>query len=196
MATITNLMYRAMYLLGFEPWDSGIPPPELKQLIEGSDARTPGKALDLGCGTGTNAIYMAQHAWQVTAIDFVPRAIASAQAKAQAAKVSPRFIVGDVTRMQELNVGDGYTLAFDLGCLHSLPEQLRDAYIAGVTRATASGADFLIWAFYKPPNFAFSAVVTREEVDKRFGGTWDVLRAWGGEEPDRFPGRWYHLRKR
>ena|SRR6266516_7005994 len=194
--TIANLLYRAMYRFGFKPWDSGVPPPELKDLIEGPAARAPGKALDLGCGTGTNAVYMSQHGWQVTAIDFVPSAIASAKAKAKAANVSPRFIVGDATRLDQLGVGDGYQLAFDLGCMHSIPMERRDAYVAGVTRATVSGADLLLWAFYQRLNFAFNATVTREEVDRRFGGPWDVVRAWGGEEPDRFPGRWYHLRRR
>jgi len=145
--TIANLLYRAMYRFGFKPWDSGVPPPELKDLIEGPAARSPGKALDLGCGTGTNAVYMSQHGWQVTAIDFVPSAIASAKAKAKAANVSPRFIVGDATRLDELGVGDGYQLAFDLGCMHSIPMERRDAYVAGVTRATVSGAALLLWAF-------------------------------------------------
>src|SRR5947208_372149 len=87
---ISNLMFRAMYRFGFKPWDSGIPPPELKELIEGPQARTPGKALDLGCGTGTNTMYMAQHGWDVTGIDFVSTAIAAARKKMQAANVAPR----------------------------------------------------------------------------------------------------------
>src|SRR6266571_8208520 len=104
--TIANLLYRAMYRFGFKPWDSGVPPPELKDLIEGPAARSPGKALDLGCGTGTNAVFMTQHGWEVTAIDFVPRAITKAKGRAAAAKVSPRLILGDVTRLEELGVGD------------------------------------------------------------------------------------------
>src|SRR5919205_4019837 len=107
-----SIFFRAMYRFGFTPWDSGVSPPELKEMIEGPNARTPGKALDLGCGTGTNAIYMTQHGWNVTAIDFVPRAIANAKAKAVNAKVAPNFIVGDVTKLRELGVGGGHTLVF------------------------------------------------------------------------------------
>ncbi len=51
MASLPNLVFRAMYRFGIKPWDSGIPPPELKELIEGPTARPPGRALDLGCGT-------------------------------------------------------------------------------------------------------------------------------------------------
>ena len=193
--TFSNFVFRAMYRFGFKPWDSGVPPPELKDLIEGPNARTPGRALDLGCGTGTNAIYMTQHGWAVVAIDFVPRAIDTARAKAAAARVSPRFIVGDVTRLDELSVGDGYSLCFDLGCLHAIPQERRDAYVEGVTRVSMPGADLLVFGFYARPNRFMSTLLTREEVDHRFGRDWDLVRAWGGERPDRFPGRWYHLRR-
>ena len=191
-----SVVFRALYRFGFTPWDSGVPPPELKELIEGPQARTPGKALDLGCGTGTNAIYMTQHGWDVTAIDFVPRAIASAKAKAAAANVSPRLLVGDVTRLGELGVQDGYTLLFDLGCFHAIPQDRRDAYVAGATKAASSGADFLLWGFYRKPNWETNAMVSREEIEQRFTKDWELLRAWGGEQPDRFPGRWYHLKRR
>src|SRR5947207_14070709 len=120
-----SILFRAMYRFGFTPWDSGVPPPELKDLVEGPNRKTPGKALDLGCGTGTNAIYMTQHGWDVTAIDFVPRAIETARAKAQAANVGPRLIQGDVTKLDELNAGDGYSRLFDPGCVQASPQARR-----------------------------------------------------------------------
>src|SRR2546429_9920332 len=122
---ISNLMFRAMFRFGFKPWDSGIPPPELKELIEGPQARTPGKALDLGCGTGTNTMYMAQHGWDVTGIDFVSTAIAAARKKMQAVNPAPRLLQGDVIRLNELSLGARYALDFDLGCLHSSAELRR-----------------------------------------------------------------------
>jgi SAM-dependent methyltransferase len=136
-----SLVYRAMYRFGFKPWDTGVPPPELKQVVEGPDRRPPGKALDLGCGTGTNAIYMAQHGWDVTGVDFTPRAIGMARAKVARSNVRPRILLGDVTRLDELDVGTGFNLVFDLGCLHSIPESRRDAYARGVTGVTVQGAD-------------------------------------------------------
>jgi ubiquinone/menaquinone biosynthesis C-methylase UbiE len=190
-----SVMFRAMYRLGFKPWDSGVSPPELKELVEGPGSRKPGKALDLGCGTGTNVIYMAQHGWDVIGIDFTPRAITMAKEKAATAHVSPRFIVGDVTRLQTLGIGDGFEFVLDLGCLHSIPDDRRDAYVAGVTAVTVPGADLLIWAFYEKPSFFINAVLTREDVERRFAG-WEIARVWGGEQPNRFPGRWYHLKRR
>ena len=191
-----SFIFRTLYRLGVTPWDSGVPPPELKELIEGPQARTPGKALDLGCGTGTNAIYMTQHGWDVTAIDFVPRAIATAKSKAAAAKVTPRLLVGDVTRLEELGVRDGFTLLFDLGCFHAIPPDRRDAYVAGTTKAATPGAVFLLWGFYRKPNWETNAMVSKEEIEERFTNAWDLVRAWGGEQPDRFPGRWYHLKRK
>ena len=58
---------------------------ELRDLIEGTDAPPPGSALELGCGTGDCSIYLAQHGWQVTAVDFMPKALDKARAKAVAA---------------------------------------------------------------------------------------------------------------
>jgi SAM-dependent methyltransferase len=195
--TLANVMFRAMYRFGFKPWDSGVPPPELEALIEGTDGRPPGKALDLGCGTGTNAVYMAQHGWDVTAIDFVPSALAAARRRAEAARVSPRFVRGDVTRLESLDVGRGYTLAFDLGCLHSIPDDRRDAYAAGLTEATVPGADYLVWGFYaERPTPLMRTHLTRDELQRRFGTAWDTARAWEGERPGRFAGAWYHLKRR
>ena len=191
-----SFVFRAMYRLGFTPWDSGVPPPELKELIEGTQARQPGKVLDLGCGTGTNAIYMTQHGWQVTAIDFVPRAIEAAKRKARAANVQPALMVGDVTKLDQLKIGDGYSLFFDLGCFHAIPQSRRDDYVKGVTKRAIQGADFLLWGFYERPNAFTNAHVTKEEIDQRFTSDWNLERAWGGEQPDRFPGRWYHLKRR
>lgn len=191
-----SIVYRAMYRLGFKPWDTGVPPPELKRLVEGPDARPRGRALDLGCGTGTNAIYLAHHGWEVTAVDFTPRAIAMARAKVEAANVKPRVILGDVTRLEALGVGGGYSLVFDLGCLHSVPESRRDAYARGVTSATVAGADFLVFGFYRNPNRLTRLRLTQEELEERFGKSWQIVRAWGGEEPDGMPARWYHLKRR
>ncbi|HKC18888.1 MAG TPA: methyltransferase domain-containing protein, partial [Candidatus Dormibacteraeota bacterium] len=118
-----SLFFRAAYLFGWKPWDSGVPPPELASFVEKHPA---GKALDLGCGTGTNCIFLAQRGWEATGIDFVPRAIRAAKSKAKAAGVAPRFMVGDVTHLTELGIGERYDLLLDLGCFHSIPEAGRD----------------------------------------------------------------------
>src|SRR5438477_11724098 len=78
------------YWLGMTPWDSGITPPEIVSLVEGGRI-PPGRALDVGCGTGTNVIYLARHGFQTTGIDVSAQAIARARAKVLAAGVNARL---------------------------------------------------------------------------------------------------------
>ena len=95
MNLIRRLSFNLWYLRR-PPWDSGIVPPEVVDFI---CTHPPGRALDLGCGTGTSSLALAKAGWQVTGVDFVPRAIRIARAKAKAAGVSVDFRVGDVTRL-------------------------------------------------------------------------------------------------
>jgi 2-polyprenyl-3-methyl-5-hydroxy-6-metoxy-1,4-benzoquinol methylase len=77
-----SLIYRVMYRIGFTPWDTGEVPRELSALVEGAAALPVGRALDIGCGTGTHAVYLARHGWRVTAIDIVARPLARARSGA------------------------------------------------------------------------------------------------------------------
>src|SRR5512139_2762941 len=79
------------------PWDSGISPPELMEFIRSSQ---PGRALDLGCGTGTNIISLAKNGWQVTGVDFASHAISIARRKAQSEGVTADLRVSDVTSLE------------------------------------------------------------------------------------------------
>ena len=58
-----------------------------------------------------------------------------------------RLLRGDVTRLEELDVGGDYGLVFDLGCYHSIPEARRDAYAAGVTARARAGATMLLFGY-------------------------------------------------
>jgi SAM-dependent methyltransferase len=74
-----------MYRVGFKPWDKEQIPDPVREVVEGPEAPPPGRALDLGCGTGTQSVYLAQHGWDVIGIDFVSRPLAQARGKALAA---------------------------------------------------------------------------------------------------------------
>jgi SAM-dependent methyltransferase len=193
-----SLFFRAAYRFGFKPWDSGVPPPELVAAVEGDGHLAPGKALDLGCGTGTNSIYMQQHGWEATGVDFVPRAVSAARRKAAAAGVSPRFIVGDVTRLGDLDIGAGYSLLLDLGCFHSIPDERRDAYVTGATAAAASGATMLLFGFLRGEggNRLGPRGLLAGEVERRFGGSWEVMPPTAGARIGGLNAVWYRLRKR
>lgn len=181
------------YRSGSPPWDTGVSPPELVALVEGEGSPPPGRALDLGCGTGTNAIYVARHGWDVVAVDLIDRAIAQARAKADAAGVAPRLVCGDVTRLDELDVPGSYDLFFDLGCFCGLPTHRRDAYADGVTRRSEPGALLLMFG-YAPGVFDDEfAGVTASELETRFAG-WDLVDATPGT--NEVPTHWFTLRRR
>ena len=96
-AIFHRLFFTWMYRRGRTPWDTGISPPELVEAVEGVGAMPPGRALDLGCGTGTNCLYMARNGWQAIGVDFAAPAITRAKRKARAMSKLPgavRFIHG------------------------------------------------------------------------------------------------------
>ncbi|MBI2694880.1 class I SAM-dependent methyltransferase [Mycobacterium nebraskense] len=173
-----QLVYRAIYRAGLIIWRRAAPPVELVDLIEGPGALPAGRALDLGCGTGTDTIYLATHGWNVTAVDMVPKALAIGRHNATVAGVAARFVQGDVTRLDELGVGDGYTLILDFGCFHTLPEDRRPAYVTGVSHA-APAATLLLYGFRRPPRTApMHAGMSVEEVKRRFiGAGWELVEA-------------------
>jgi SAM-dependent methyltransferase len=104
-----------------------------------------GDVLDIGCGFGDNAIYLAQHGHPVTGLDISPTALVTAEQRATDAGVEVTFAVADSTRL------DGYTDAFDTvidsGLFHSLDDEGRRRYVAAVHRATRPGATLLLSCF-------------------------------------------------
>ena len=197
MRLIPSVSFRLMYRLGITPWDSGVPPPELIEVIEGARRLSTGRALDLGCGTGTTTLYMASSGWQVTGVDFVPLAIRTARAKAAAAQLPVAFLVGDVTRLHEHPIEPGFDLLFDQGCFHSLPAAAQPAYAFEVARMARSGATYLLYAFGPQSGVRrrrfFPKGVTPDEVRARFS-EFELVEARPGTDP--FGSHWYTLRRR
>ena len=109
---LNRLLFELQYRFSKPPWDSGVTPPEVVALIEGGMI-PPGRALDLGCGTGTNSIYLARHGFSTVGVDYSPRAIATAREKARRAGVAVDWYVADATRLNFLNPPFDFVL--DLG---------------------------------------------------------------------------------
>ena len=172
------MLYEIAYRVGFKPWDTGAPPAELVALVEGPDGVSPGRALDLGCGTGTNVVYLCRHGWDVTGVDLVGRALSVARRRAAEAGVHPRLIRGDATRLDELDVRDPFELLLDLGCYHSLfPVRLRDAYVSSVTAVAAPGATLLLYGFL--PGQREEHGVSADELRQRFR-RWTLVESTPG----------------
>lgn len=139
-------MYRKLFFnliyLKRPIWDTGKSPPELLDFIA---THTPGSALDLGCGTGTNVITLARHGWKVTGVDYSILAINRAERKAKENNVSVNLEVKDVTRLD--NIDDKFDLILDIGCFHSLPASGRQRYITTVDRLLADVGTYLLYTF-------------------------------------------------
>ena len=127
--------------------DRGVPASGLVELVEGRNALPRGRALDLGCGTGTNSIYLSQNGWSTTGVDMVPRALEVARRSAERAGVAPKFVEGDVIRLRELGIDGDFNLLVDVGCFHTLPAGLRARYVASISSVASAGATLFLYAF-------------------------------------------------
>ena len=133
--------YTQRYRQGNVPWDTGVSPPELLAYLK---TRPPGRALDMGCGTGTNAITLARHGWEVYAIDFSAPAIRTARRKARRAGVSAHFYRRSVADTGDLPAP--FDLILDIGCYHGLHPAIQAQYAANLKRLLAPGGTLLMYA--------------------------------------------------
>jgi SAM-dependent methyltransferase len=137
-------VYRVFYRLGMTPWEQPGSPDPLVELVESTP---PGRVLDIGCGTGRDAIFCARHGWDATGIDDVPLALKRARVRAADAGVPVRFARADVIRTLPPEVGAGFDLLIDMGCLHNLTPSDRPAAGAVLTAVAGPGATLLMMAF-------------------------------------------------
>lgn len=107
------------YASGQLPWDTGQPEPLLVKFIA-SGAVVPGPMLEIGAGTGTNSIWMAEHGFDVLGVDVAPLAIERAQAKVEGRALRCRFTVWDFLAAPP-PVGP-FQFVFDRGCFHVFDE--------------------------------------------------------------------------
>ena len=188
---ILRLFFWLAYRRGHTPWDTNVTPPELVRAVEGPDALPPGRALDLGCGTGTNAIYLARHGWEVVGVDFVDKAIRQARKKAAQAGVEVRFYAGDVTRLEKIKGLTGsFDLVLDIGCLHSLTPEGRARYAAGMVNLLRSGGTFLLYAWGPCPGRGGDRGLSPEQVRASFAPHLRATWVQHGQDRKR-PSAWY-----
>lgn len=196
-----RIMYSLMYRLSTPPWDTGITPPEVVAAIEGEHALPAGRALDLGCGTGTNVLYLAQHGREVVGVDFSPVAIRRARKKV---KKTPgaTLVEGDVSQLSNLGIQGPFDFVLDIGCFHGLPATRRQAYVQEVARVCRSGAIFMLWAIAgdvgdRQPSIPGAPAMHEQEIADRFGQDFTLERVEHGKfGTGRWMANWYTLRRR
>jgi 2-polyprenyl-3-methyl-5-hydroxy-6-metoxy-1,4-benzoquinol methylase len=125
------------------PWDSGEHSRELGRVIDEGPIK-PCRALEIGCGTGTNAVFLAQRGFTVTAVDLSPLAVEQARAKAKQAGVNVDFRVADI--LGAVNLGPPFDFVFDRGVYHHVRTLDLWGFLTALSRLTKSGGHYLTLA--------------------------------------------------
>ena len=194
---LSGIWWNLFYLFGKPRWDTGITPPELVELIESGEVGA-GRALDIGCGTGTNAIYLARHGFEVVGTDVAWLAIRKARRKARGAGVSATFRVGEAVKLgtpAERPLGGLFDLAVDIGCFHAIPSQQRSAYGSMLRRVLRDGGCYLLYAWGPRRLLGRDVGLSPQETETLSAG--DFERCWvrAGEEAGS-SSYWYLFRRR
>lgn len=187
---IRRLFFELRYLRESVPWDTGISPPELMEFIE---QNPPGRALDLGCGTGTNVITLAQRGWSAVGVDFSFLAIRKARRKASSFNGDMRFVHGDVVELQDIK--GPFDLALDIGCFHSLNLNEKDRYIANVYQRLRPAGTFLLYSWIAASSEPSETLLSESELTERFRPHFHLERVEHGRDRERFSG-WFTFKCR
>ena len=190
-------MFSKAYAKGEKPWDSGEVSAELKRVLDAG--LLPGKTLlEIGCGTGTNAIELARRGYDVTAVDFVAQAVDAAREKIKAANVAVKLSVADALKD---DLGGPYDVLFDRGVYHSLRQLDLKKFQQVLERVTRKGSRWLTLAGnakeqtqYGPPR------VHEHEFRAELGTLFDFLDVrefrFGTDKEDFRPLGWAILMQR
>ncbi len=161
-------------------------PPEVISFIAD---HPPGRALDLGCGTGTNSITLAKQGWEATGIDFAPKAIRTARRKAKRAGVEAHFLTQDVTQLD--NLRQPFDLILDIGCFHSLDAQGQIDYRENLDRLLKPGGSFLLYVFFRNENGSSSAGIIEGDLVK-FSNQFELISRQDGNDRQVRRSSWLH----
>lgn len=200
--------YRLAYTIGFHPWEELAEHPpfagKLLELVAREEVgREPpyGPALDLGTGSGVWGVQLARRGWRVTGVDIVEKALHRARERVDAAGVEMRLVQGDVTALQQANVGAGFRLVLDTGTFHGLGPAERQAMAREVSAVSADDATVLLDCFAPRRRGPLPRGASHADVEGAFRG-WTVTDVeLADSEPDalarlfKFDERFYRLRR-
>jgi len=151
---------------GTPPWDIGHPQPVFEALIKGGEIK-PGRALDIGCGRGENAIMLAMNGCDVTGIDLVDNAISDAKAKAMERHAKVNFVVGNVLRMDLLFMEYEFDVVIDSGLFHAMTDEERPVFARQVHRVLKPGGKyFMLYFSDKEPEGHGPRRISKPEIEQ------------------------------
>jgi SAM-dependent methyltransferase len=167
---------------GTPTWDVGHPQPAVLRLAVAG--RLGGTILDVGCGTGEDAIRLATFGHRVLGVDLARAAIERARAKASARGSVAEFLVHDAFELASL--GRRFDTALDVGCFHTLQPADRTRYSASLAAAVRPGgrAFILCWSDRNPFGYGPERI-SRSAIRRSFRDGWTIE----GIEPERLESR-------
>jgi SAM-dependent methyltransferase len=166
--------FDVMYRLGFAPWERRDVQRTWKPLLEGPNALSPGRALDVGCGSGRDAVYLAKRGWQVTGVDFAETGLNAARQRAQREGVEVQWVKGDVAELGGLGLAPGYDLLYDFGCMHLLPDGGRRGLARGLGELAGEAATLVIVAFMAGRRILLPRGMDEHELVSLLGDAWEL----------------------
>lgn len=181
--------YEITYRYFRAPWDTGVRE-ELMSLVEGGLIK-PCRAIDLGCGTGANALYLAQKGFEVTGVDYAEAAIEKARGRAKEAGTQVSFIVDDLTNLR--HVSGTFDFLLDYGVLDDLRPHQRELYLHNVLPLTHAGSHYLLWGFEYPVRWWEKFVPFYDvpfhpgEIEHRFGPYFEIEKMMGQIDYSQWP---------
>jgi len=168
---------------GTPPWDIGRPQATIVRLAEAGEIT--GSVLDVGCGTGENALYLAERGIgenalylaergiQVVGVDAAPVAIERAEAKARDRGIGVEFLVWDALRLAEL--GRTFDTAIDVGLFHSFQDEERPVYAKNLHAVLEPGGRYVMLCWSERNEWGYGPRrVTKEEIRETFADAWTV----------------------
>ena len=142
-------------------WDIGAPQPEFVKLGEARELR--GDVLDVGCGSGAQAIYSATLGCRAVGVDFSEAAIALAKKRAEESSSTAQFMVGDVRKLEALN--KSFDIALDAGTFHTLDDSSREHYAGSLWKVLRpKGSLFLLCLCEFEGNSPGARLVSQQEI--------------------------------
>lgn len=183
MPTMTPAEWNQHYTDRQTPWDSGLPSKELIRVLD-EERIAPGRALEFGCGTGTNAIYLASRGFNVTALDCSQEALAAAREKAARTGAKVEFLEADVTRLER--PFEPFDFLFDRGCYHAVRRGDLAGFQQTLRKVSRPGTRFLVLTGNANEQGEGPPRVHEHEIRAELGPLFDIhwIREFRFEVPD------------
>lgn len=155
------------------PWEVGHPQSAFVELFS-SNELVVGKLLDIGCGTGENAIFLAQNGFSVVGIDLVPAAIEKAKQKANKLGLRIDFSVGDALHLRF--PPDEFDSVIDSGLFHIFDDKRRLAYIDQIAKVLRPDGGYFMLCFSEkePTDWGGPRRVSKEEIEEALAPNFEV----------------------